>query len=141
MKKPLVTLILVGVSFLAGYYLRDRLKLSDNIPISLTDRQKSKPLEKYTIENLAKTEIKPGKLEIKEILKEETEYSSYLFEFEFNPNLDGKTLKQVTGQETHQGFSPNEDLLPLRRTFWGMEVPMKKLQTSLKPSSKLMLLS
>src|SRR3990172_12268680 len=98
MKKPLVTLILVGVSFLAGYYLRDRLKLSDNIPISLTDRQKSKPLEKYTIENLAKTEIKPGKLEIKEILKEETEYSSYLFEFEFNPNLDGKTLKKVTGQ-------------------------------------------
>src|SRR3990167_1824937 len=98
MKKLLFILILTGASFVVGLYLGDRLQLSNTTSISLTDRQKSKPFEKYTIENLAKTQIKPGKLEIKEVLKEETEYSSYLFEFEFNPNLDGKTLKKVTGQ-------------------------------------------
>ena len=98
MKKILLILILTGVSFVVGFYLGDRLQLSNTVSMPIIDKQKSKPFEKYTIENLAKTEIKPGKLEIKEILKEETEYSSYLFEFEFNPNLDGKTLKKVTGQ-------------------------------------------
>ncbi|KKQ98777.1 MAG: Peptidase S9 prolyl oligopeptidase active site domain-containing protein [Candidatus Woesebacteria bacterium GW2011_GWB1_39_12] len=98
MKKFLFILILTGASFVVGLYLGDRLQLSNTPSIPIIDKQKPKPFEKYTIGNLAKTEIKPGKLEIKEVLKEETEYSSYLFEFEFNPNLDGKTLKKVTGQ-------------------------------------------
>src|SRR3989344_4532183 len=98
MKKLLFILILTGASFVVGLYLGERLQLSNTASIPIIDKQKSKPFEKYTIENIAKIQIKPGKLEIKEVLKEETEYSSYLFEFEFNPNLDGKTLKKVTGQ-------------------------------------------
>lgn len=57
----------------------------------------SKPLEKYSIEKLASTNILPGKISVKSVINEDEKHTSYLFEFDFNPNLDGKTLKKVTG--------------------------------------------
>ena len=54
--------------------------------------------EKYSIENLSKDSIKEGKLDVKRSLKEEEKFTSYLFEFEFDPDLDGKADKTTTGQ-------------------------------------------
>lgn len=59
--------------------------------------EKEKPLEKYAFENLAKAKIPKGKIKIKDKLEEKEKFDSYLFEFEFNPNLDNKTLKKTTG--------------------------------------------
>ena len=59
---------------------------------------KPRPLDKYTIENLSKVEIVPGKLLIKEIVNEEDEYTSYLFEFTFKPEIVGNKEKTTTGQ-------------------------------------------
>ncbi len=58
--------------------------------------KKLNELEKYTIENLGNAKINPGKIFISKVLKN-NDNSSYIFELEFNPNLDGKTLKKTTG--------------------------------------------
>ncbi len=57
----------------------------------------AKPLEKYSIENLSGIDT-TGELKIKEVLEDKDSYTPYLFGLEFNPNLDGKTHKLVTGQ-------------------------------------------
>jgi len=46
-----------------------------------------RPLDKYAIENLSKTDITPAKIEI----------SGNLFSFVFDPTLSGKETKKVTG--------------------------------------------
>lgn len=81
----------VGNKYYEGFHK----EVQDIIPSSV---KSSKPLEKYTIEHLSKSTIKSGKLEIEDQLKEEKEFTSNIFEFEFNPNLDGKTIKKTTGQ-------------------------------------------
>ena len=59
---------------------------------------KSKPLEKYTIENLAEAQVQEGKIVKKEVTEEKASFTSYLFSFEFNPSLEGKEIKKTTGQ-------------------------------------------
>ena len=58
----------------------------------------SKLLEKYSIENLSQTDLKPGEFSIKKEITKTDKYTSYLFEFEFDPDLDGKIDKTTTGQ-------------------------------------------
>lgn len=55
------------------------------------------PLAKYTIENLSNTQIYKSEIKIGEVLKEDKNFTSYLFTQEINPNLDGKTMKNLTG--------------------------------------------
>ena len=59
--------------------------------------QIDRSLDKYTIENLSKANIKPGKFEIAEVLGQTEKYISHKFYFEFNPNLDGKSMFKTTG--------------------------------------------
>ena len=59
---------------------------------------KSKPLEKYSLENLAKAKVLPGGMVIQETLEEEKNYTSYLFSFEFEPSLGRGEAKKSTGQ-------------------------------------------
>jgi dipeptidyl aminopeptidase/acylaminoacyl peptidase len=54
------------------------------------------PLLKYTIENLAKADIKPAEIQIGKVLKDDPKFTSYEFTFSFNPNLSG-SLKTVSG--------------------------------------------
>lgn len=96
LKSILVFLLGVGFTLL----LLKLPNLLRNKPVEFSKKSiiKDKPFEKYSIESLSKKDIKPGKITIKSIIKEENAFISYLFEFEFNPNLDGKTLKRTTGQ-------------------------------------------
>jgi len=90
MKKALLSVVVLILILISGFIgLTIGKKTSKK-----TDTQeiRFKPLEKYTIENLSQTDIKPGKLEIKDVMEEGENYVSYLFQLTFNPNLDGKTF-------------------------------------------------
>lgn len=97
-------IILWTIVFLLGaaaslFVFRNSIFENENNLSLLTPKySQEKPLEKYTIESLSNAEIKPGKIEIKEIINEEDKYTSYIFSFEFNPGLEGKTFKKTTGQ-------------------------------------------
>lgn len=54
-------------------------------------------LDKYSIENLSRAQIKKSKIELGEILSESPEFTTQLFSMQINPNLDGKTMKKLTG--------------------------------------------
>ncbi len=99
MKKILTTLIVIILSFLTLFSL-SKSPREENINFQNTQQpQKTmKYLEKYTIENLSKSNIQPGKFTLKQVLKEDQGFNSYLFEFEFNPTLDNKLFKKTTGQ-------------------------------------------
>jgi dipeptidyl aminopeptidase/acylaminoacyl peptidase len=57
-----------------------------------------KPLEKYTIENLAINKLEEGIIKIEEVINEENDFTSYLFSLEHKPSLQDKIAKKVTGQ-------------------------------------------
>lgn len=85
-------------------------------------QENEKPLDRYKIENLSKADIEPGIFEIKEPLKKTDDFNSYLFEYEFNPNLDEKTHKTTTGQiniPTLVGSEPSNNSLPVIVMFRG----------------------
>lgn len=100
MKNLLLYLVIASFIFSLGFFFREiYVKYVKGIPIiPVIDEVKVKPLEKYAIDRLSQTDIQSGIFEIKDTLKETDDFNSYLFSFEFDPNLDGKTNKNVTGQ-------------------------------------------
>jgi dipeptidyl aminopeptidase/acylaminoacyl peptidase len=107
--KYLVYILIIAFTFIVGWISKSNEKL--NSQIEKIDITNNKILDKYTIENLSNVDIKPGKIEIENVLNEEENFTSYVFSFEFNPNLDGKTYKKTTGQinlPAQAGF-PNSD--------------------------------
>lgn len=95
----MIFLILSSAYF--GFILGKRnINIPELAPIpEKISKDETKTLNKYTIEQLSKTDIQPGKIVIKEKIEKEGEedFESFIFEFLFNPNLDGKTLKKTTG--------------------------------------------
>jgi fermentation-respiration switch protein FrsA (DUF1100 family) len=89
------TLFIVGVGLL-GWFIGSPSDKSSFIPNPITPKERE--LDKYTIDNLSKHNNKPGKITIREKLDDNDNYATYLFNFKFNPNLDGKTHKSTTGQ-------------------------------------------
>lgn len=89
----LLSLILISL----GWWGSDNYKKYLNPDTTLPSWNKIKPLEKYTIENLSKTEIKPIEIKIEKELQETEDYTSSIFSFEFDPTLQNKTNKKVTG--------------------------------------------
>lgn len=95
----LVLISLMAGSGLLGWWLTTRQNSQKvGLPIQII---KPRPLDKYTIENLTKAEVRAGKFETKEITSDEGGYISYLFEFTFDPTfqeLSSKNMKTTTGQ-------------------------------------------
>ena len=82
----LTAIILISI----GWWGSDNYKKFLDPDTSLPTWNKPKPLEKYTIENLSKTDVKPVKINIEDDI----------FNFEFDPTLEYKksdNLKKVTG--------------------------------------------
>ncbi|MEK7112723.1 MAG: hypothetical protein AAB875_05345, partial [Patescibacteria group bacterium] len=96
MRKVVVYILLILVAGTIGWFLNS-LYNSPQTPESPISQVKPRPLDKYTIENLSKAQIQPSKIEIGETLKEEKEFTSYLFSFSLDPTLSGKEKKKVTG--------------------------------------------
>jgi dipeptidyl aminopeptidase/acylaminoacyl peptidase len=86
-----VILLLVAGWFLHAYYIKPA---SPQNPIT---QIKPRPYDKYTIENLSKTAVSPVAIIIEGVLSEEPSFTSSLFSFNFDPTLQGKAPKKVTG--------------------------------------------
>jgi alpha-beta hydrolase superfamily lysophospholipase len=89
------------VVFLAGWFSHAFFKTrsvdsSNVLPQSIENIVK--PFEKYSIENMKNVTFKDGKFKKGKELGDEEEYLSYLFSFEFDPELEGKDTKSITGQ-------------------------------------------
>ena len=90
--------ILTLVSFICGWLVRSFL-IEDEIPEVLKSVVVlGQNFDKYSIENLSKTEIEPSKLKILNVLNEEDDFIEYLFELEFKPDPLKDELKKTTGQ-------------------------------------------
>lgn len=98
MKKIIFVALLAILSFTFGIFVDKKiLKFSDTINAPASPPNTEKKLIKYTIDNLSKAEILPGRFSIKKNLKDEDKFSSFVFEFEFSPDLS-QNHKTVTGQ-------------------------------------------
>ncbi len=72
-----------------GFWWQDGVDLVS--PLGKLSRQKSTSLAKYTFENLRQREFVGSQIKLEKVIKEEKEYTAYLFSFQ----TDGK---KVTGQ-------------------------------------------
>lgn len=100
MRKILLFILVVfftSTAFVGGWYFRDYLKPRTNVMSNDKAKEPEKPLETYTIENLANNNYESGKIAIKETLEKEDSFTSYLFNFKFKPNPDKQVVKTTTG--------------------------------------------
>lgn len=68
------------------------------------------PLVIYELENLSNAKFTEGEIEIKNVISQEDNYTSYLFEYKFSPDFNTSNVKTVTGQIN----TPNEgDIYPI----------------------------
>lgn len=89
--------LLISISLgILGWWL-GKSSAGDGIrsPISIV---KPRPLDKYTIESLSKSDISTGKIEVGEVLDKQVAYTSYLFSLIFSPDLNTDETKKTTGQ-------------------------------------------
>jgi dienelactone hydrolase len=78
--KKIIFVILLLISFVLGWIAFGLTSRTKTAPI--IQQIKPRTLDKYTIENLAKTQIEGSKIEIKDVLKEDKNFTSYLFTFQ-----------------------------------------------------------
>ena len=112
-------ILLIGLIFifvlvgLLGWFLGLEMRTNESkLPINLI---KSRPLDKYSFDNLASSQIQPGKIEILRSLDENDKFSSFLFTFSFNPDLNEKETKKTSGLlNIPQGSGPFPLILMLR---------------------------
>ncbi len=93
--KVLIAILLIATAFAGGWFGRDY--LVKEIPIPEVAEIISRPLDKYSIENLSNTNVLPAQIEIVETLNETENFTSHLFRMNFDPTLTNKTEKTVTG--------------------------------------------
>lgn len=86
-KKQIIYIILALILISFGWWMNDLYINYLTRDLSLPIWNKPKPLEKYTIESLSKTKVESAEIKI----------NDDIFEFQFDPSLQGKTTKKVTG--------------------------------------------
>ena len=89
----LVIVISIPLALLAGWFIGKSSKPVLENPIEIITR----PLDKYTIENLIATKFTKGEIEILEEMADEEKYTSYLISFKHDPDMDGTNNKTTTG--------------------------------------------
>jgi dienelactone hydrolase len=97
-KRVLFIISVLLLFFLAGFLTSHSLK---NKPYSNSNMvnliPKVRTLDKYAFENLNNADIQSGKITKNELLTSEENFDSYLFTFEFIPEIEGKNSKKTTG--------------------------------------------
>src|SRR3989304_10011672 len=97
MKRFLVVTIIIIFSVVLGWFAKDYF-LDKNTKVGKkTKKTLPKPLDKYTIQNLSTALITQEKIEMGETLKEDSDFTSYLFSFSLDPTLKNAVKKKVTG--------------------------------------------
>ena len=102
MKKPLIVLVIVLVAMLAFYFLGKRSDLNLRSPNFGNLEEKPKPLAKYTIEALSKTQFDGSDITFGQILKDEPDFTSRMFYF----YVDGKKVSGVVSIPKSGGTYP-----------------------------------
>lgn len=103
MKRITIYFFLIFAGGILGWLL-SRYYYSPKKPEDAISQIKPRPLDKYTIENMSKataklvTQPQMSKLTIDKVLDEKEKYTSYLFFMEFNPDMDSRTTKKISGQ-------------------------------------------
>lgn len=96
MKK--VTLLALFVVFgfltLVIWDLRTRQEITKPLETIL---QREKPLAKYTYDALSKTEFGPSAITLGKVVKDESDFSSYVFYFDVGPSVNSGQAKKVSG--------------------------------------------
>jgi dipeptidyl aminopeptidase/acylaminoacyl peptidase len=87
--------VLIIAALLGAYFLGKSKKTDTQISVPSIIHPRT--LDRYTIDNLAKTEIKGSQIILGEKLFEASLYSSLLFSFSTDSDLDGRAPKKVTG--------------------------------------------
>lgn len=89
-------LVIATIFMGVGYFAANR-----NLPINETSEeikeQFARTLDKYTIENISNAKIPASAIKLTRVLAEEDTYTSYLFEFNFDPTLQNGKARKVTG--------------------------------------------
>lgn len=98
MRKTLLSILTAVVVFLIGWFGRILYTLPKSKSVERTISQivKPTPLVKYQIDNLSGENIPASKIVIGEVISETSDYSTYKYSMQFNPDL-GTTQKTVTG--------------------------------------------
>lgn len=104
MKKYLLTLIPVFLVLITLTFFR-LLPKDEKIVVPLAEKavKREKPLEKYGFENLKNTEFKPSEIVLGELIKDEAEFSSYLFYFN---ELSGKKVSGLANVPKNKEKTP-----------------------------------
>ena len=95
MRNIIYYFLAVSIFILIGWFANTAYNLprTSNNPIA---QARPTPLAKYTIENLAKTDIKPAEIQIGKVLKDDLKFTSYEFTMKFSPDLS-ENLKITSG--------------------------------------------
>jgi dienelactone hydrolase len=96
MKKYLILIILILLSFFLGFFVTDWLK-KNKIEAPIIQQIKPRTLDRYSIENLINTSAPESEIKLGEVIKEEKVFTSYLFTFSFDPTLTKGPKKTVSG--------------------------------------------
>lgn len=95
MKKSIYYLLIALIFALIGWFANTAWHLPrGSNPLT---EIKPRPLDKYTIENLAQAKVDPAKFSTGKVLKDDPKYTSYEFFMSFDPTLLGKDTKKVSG--------------------------------------------
>ncbi len=136
MRILLVALVTAVLMFFTGWFSYAYLhKVTPSEIVKESTQVVSKPLEKYSIENLQKANWQPGVFIIEKEIADEKLYKSYLFSFTFNPEVEGNVKKKTTGQINipKEGSGP----FPLVLMFRGyVDQTMYTTGTGTRPAAK-----
>ncbi len=96
--KKIAVFILVGfISGILGAFVGLKFALPQTTQIIQRLVPAERALDKYSIDSLSNTVVKPSKIEIGEILQDKPEFTSYVFSMNFDPTLLGTQNKKLTG--------------------------------------------
>ncbi len=95
--RKIIFIIFILISFAFGWIAFGLVSRTKTSPI--IQQIKPRTLDKYTIENLSKAAFAESKIEIGKIIKDEKGFTSYLFNFSFDPSAgSGRAqLKKISG--------------------------------------------
>lgn len=111
MKEKVLILVSLVISFGVGFMVGEITLIKTQKPNQLVNKIIDRSLDKYSIPNLTNTTLSNQDIKIVKTLKDYPNFTSNEFIMNFNPNLDGTTIKKVSGMINlphEQPGSPNQ---------------------------------
>jgi dipeptidyl aminopeptidase/acylaminoacyl peptidase len=97
-KKLFLIIIISTVSLAIGWFARGSFRTVNTASLPTPIANRIKPLEKYSIDNLAIKDIQAAQFSVgREITEDGSDYNSYIFYLKFDPTLSGGEEKNVSG--------------------------------------------